>query len=117
MVDFFDIFRADVGVGPSTGGVVRLSRYAQLGYRTMHPFSLRAGLMGRSLPVVVETDNEFGVGPAFHTSRDRNVCKGELGLGLDLLIVGGYVGVCVDEAADFVAGLLLFDPLGDDPLD
>jgi hypothetical protein len=56
----------------------------------------------------------MGIGPAFHTSRDRKVCKGEIGLGLDLMIVGGYGGVCLDEFVDFVAGIVTLDPLGDD---
>ncbi|NLF25410.1 MAG: hypothetical protein GX589_07100, partial [Deltaproteobacteria bacterium] len=40
IMDFLDIFRFDIGVGPSHGAVVRLSRYAQAGYREMSPASV-----------------------------------------------------------------------------
>ena len=34
VVDFLDIFRVDVGAGPSVGGVIRVTKYAQAGMRT-----------------------------------------------------------------------------------
>ena len=80
----------------------------------MIPGSLRAGAFGRSSPIKVETGNEIGVGPLFASSSVREVCPGEVGVGLDLFIAGGYAGVCLDEAFDFLGGLLLFDVKEDD---
>jgi hypothetical protein len=42
------------------------------------------------------------------------VCEAEIGLGLDVLLVGAYGGVCLDEVADFVGGIFLIDFKGDD---
>jgi len=116
ILDFIDVFRVDVGVGPAAGGVVRVTEYGQLGYRQMMPFSVRVGDFGRQFPAMIEQSNEIGAGPTFLQSRDRSVCSGEVGLGADLFIVGGYAGICVDELADFLAGLVFID-LKDDDLD
>ncbi|NDC37092.1 MAG: hypothetical protein EBZ48_03460 [Proteobacteria bacterium] len=114
IMDFLDIFRVDVGVGPSAGGVVRVTKYAQAGYRQMLPMSARVGLMGRRPPVMLETNNEIGVGPIFMQNSKRKVCVGEVGLGLDLFIAGGYAGICLDEAVDFVSGIFTVDTKDDD---
>lgn len=114
ILDFIDIFRVDLGAGPAVGVVGRITKYGQFGYRNMMPASLRIGDFGRKAPVMMERSNEFGIGPAFVDSKDRKICTGELGVGLDLFIVGGYAGVCVDELADFVTGIFFVDLKGDD---
>jgi hypothetical protein len=114
VLDLIDVFRVDVGVGASVGGVVRVTKYVQGGYRQMLPVSLRVGDFGRQFPVIVESSNEIGISPAFKQSADRDVCEAELGLGLDVLLLGGYGGVCLDEVADFVGGIFLIDFKGDD---
>lgn len=114
ILDLIDVFRVDVGVGASVGGVVRVTEYVQAGYRQMMPVSLRVGDFGRQFPVVVESSNEIGISPAFKQSADRDVCTAELGLGLDVLVVGGYGGICLDELADFLGGIFLVDFKGDD---
>lgn len=114
VLDLIDIFRVDVGVGASVGGVVRVTKYVQGGYRQMLPVSLRVGDFGRQFPVMVESANEIGISPVFKQSADRDVCEAELGLGLDVLLLGGYGGLCLDEVADFVGGIFLIDFKGDD---
>jgi hypothetical protein len=42
------------------------------------------------------------------------VCDGEIGLGADVLVAGAYGGVCVDEFADFIAGIFFIDLKDDD---
>lgn len=113
LLDLVDVFRVDAGVGPAYGGVVRVTRYVQAGYRQMSPFSLRVGDFGRKLPVMVESSNEIGAGPAFIASKDREICTGEVGVGVDLL-AGAYVGICVEELVDFAAGLVFLDIMDDD---
>ncbi|WKZ56610.1 MAG: hypothetical protein QY326_07720 [Bdellovibrionota bacterium] len=115
LVDFIDIFRVDVGAGIAYGGVVRITKWGQLGYRQVSPLSLRVGPRGRHFPAMVESSNEIGIGPAFIQSKDRDICSGEIGVGVDL-IVGGYAGVCVDEVFDFLAGIFFWDPKDDDPI-
>lgn len=114
VLDLIDVFRVDVGVGPAAGGVVRMTEYVQAGYRQMLPASLRVGDFGRKMPVVVEASNELGVSPLFKQSKDRTICPGEVGVGADLLIVGAYGGVCLDEAIDFMAGIFFIDLKDDD---
>jgi hypothetical protein len=114
VVDLFDIFRIDVGVGPAAGGVIRVSKYAQAGYRQMLPVSARVGLMGRRAPVMLENANELGVSPLYVHNSNRKVCPGEVGVGLDLFIAGGYAGICVDEVVDFFGGIFTLDPKDDD---
>lgn len=113
IMDAWDIFRIDIGAGPAVGGVVRLSEHGQMGYREISPFSVRVGAFGRSAPVKVETANEFGIGPGYVSSKDRKVCPGEVGIGLDL-VIGGYVGICADELLDFAAGIFFLDVKDDD---
>ena len=114
ILDFIDIFRIDVGFGPSVGAVVRVTEYGQVGFREMLPASVRVGDLGRRFPGMIETSNEFGIGPAYVDSADRSVCPGEIGLGGDVMLAGAYAGVCVDEIADFLAGLVFIDLKGDD---
>ncbi len=114
VLDLIDIFRVDVGVGPAVGAVVRVTKYGQVGFRSVAPASVRVGLQGRRSPVFVEHSSEFGVGPLYVESHDRTVTPVEVGAGADLLLVGAYAGVSLDEAFDFLAGLLTFDPKGDD---
>ena len=114
VLDLIDVLKLDVGVGPMVGGVVRVTKYGQVGFRGVAPATLRVGAMGRRAPVMIERANEMGIGPAFLESPDRIICAGELGVGLDLVVVGAYGGVCVDELADFVAGIFGADFKDDD---
>lgn len=114
VVDFYDIFRVDVGVGPAIGGVVRASRYVQGGVRVMAPTSLRIGALGRQTPVILEGTNELGVSPFFQQSRDRLICAGEVGLGVDLILISGYAGLCLDEFVDFWGGIIGYDIKNDE---
>ena len=114
VLDLIDIFKFDIGVGPSLGAVARVTKYGQVGYRQMLPASLRIGNFGRDWPVKLEYGEEIGAGPLFAESRVRNTCPGEVGAGVDLLLFGIYAGVCTEEILDFGAGLVFFDPLDDD---
>lgn len=114
IMDFLDIFRLDVGAGFSTGAVVRISKHMQVGYRDMNPTSLRVGLFGREYPWLLETSNEMGVSPAYISSKDRTVCNSEIGAGADVIVVGAYAGICLEEIFDFIGGIFFFDLKNDD---
>jgi hypothetical protein len=114
ILDVVDIFRIDAGLGWSTGAVVRVSQYAQFGRRHLDPGSVRLGVFGRHFPVRFENEDEFGAGPNFHNSKDRPICPGELGFGIDLLIPSLYFGICMDELADATLGLVGIDFQQDD---
>ena len=53
------------------------------------------------------------MGPFFLESEQRKVTPFEVGLGADLLLVGAYAGLSLDELFDFLAGIFLFDPKND----
>lgn len=114
-LDLWDVFRIDVGVGFAYGGVIRVTEYAQIAYRDIDPISIRVGDFGRDWPLMVESSNEIGISPSIVTSKDRDICSGELGVGADLFIVGAYFGLCLNAVPDFVAGLFFWD-LNDDDL-
>lgn len=114
LLDLVDIVRLDAGVGPAYGGVVRITQWGQAGYRHMAPGSLRVGSFGRQPPFLVEREDERGIGPEYQSSSQRSICKGELGLGLDLFVLGGYAGLCLDAVPDFFAGMVTLDPDEDD---
>ena len=111
--DLIDIVRVDVGVGPAFGAVLRVSRHAQMGYRKVQG-SARLGLRGRRIPLFYEDNDEKGVSPKFTDSPDRKVEGAEVGVGVDLLVVGAYLGVSGEEILDFFAGIIGFDPQEDD---
>ena len=114
VLDFVDIFRIDVGVGSSFGAAVRVTKYGQVAYRSVAPFSVRAGLMGRRAPIMVENSSEIGVGPFFIASKNRDITPLEIGAGADLFLIGAYGGFSVDEFADFIGGIFMYDFKEDD---
>lgn len=114
VLDILDIFRFDVGVGPSIGAVIRVTPHGQAGVRLLMPISVRAGLRGRRLPVFIEHSSEMGIGPAFLSSESRKPSSLEVGAGVDLLLAGAYLGVSIDSIWDALAGFAGFDPADDD---
>jgi hypothetical protein len=52
--------------------------------------------------------------PFFTESKDRNICSSEVGLGADVIIVGAYGGICLEEVADFIGGIFMLDFKKDD---
>ena len=116
IVDLYDVFRVDIGLGFSYGAVGRVSKYGQFGYRSMSPASARVGLFGRKAPYLMERSSEFG-GPFFYTpSTQREIGPLEVGLGVDLAIAGAYAGIQVSELADFISGVFFYDLKKDDLL-
>lgn len=113
VMDLVDVFRVDVGAGPTFGAVARVTKYGQVGFRSVAPLSVRVGAFGRQFPALIEHSSEMGIGPAYLESKDRKVCDAEVGVGADL-IVGAYGGICIDELLDFAAGLFFIDLKDDD---
>jgi len=114
LLDFWDIFRVDVGVGPSLGASLKLSSSLQFSYRRIKPFSLRLGALGRRFPAFVEKRSEIGIGSDIAADRNRRTGDFEIGAGAELLVLGVYAGVCLDESIDFVLGIFGIDVLEDD---
>ncbi|MGA1191821.1 MAG: hypothetical protein ACO3XO_06030 [Bdellovibrionota bacterium] len=113
VLDLVDVVRIDIGAGSSYGGVMRITRQGSVGYRKVEPGSLRVGSFGRKSPLLLEKENEFGVGQSYEFSEDRDVCEAEFGIGLDLFL-GGYIGLCPEGIVDLFAGIFFLDPDNDD---
>lgn len=121
ILDFFDIFRFRVRVGPGFALGARATSVAQVYAGTYT--SIWAGLPGPRLsssipiPLGIESNNgatvsvvdataDGGVGPGYSSS--------EVGVGLQLAIVGVDLGFDPVEIADFVTGFVTVDLRGDD---
>jgi len=115
-LDLVDALKFDLGAGFSFGGTAKVTKYGQIGFRSLNPFSFRVGNFGRDYPFLFETSNEFGLPLFYSESKDRTVCDTEIGLGLDLFLFGGYLGICTQEALDFFSGIFLLD-INDDDLE
>ncbi len=122
LFDLLDIVRLRVRVGPGISVSARATEAADVAIGTH--LTVFVGLPGPrgerriSLPVgmegyaglelsVLETGNEDdGIGPRYGPT--------EIGAGAQVLLVGLDVGVEPYDALDFLAGILMFDPRGDD---
>lgn len=102
ILDLVDVFKCDVGVGVGYGAVLRPTKYLQGSYRELDPGMIRVGLLGRRFPVMAEEGRQVGFGQDLRTRR--KVSPGEVGLGVDLGLIGLYLGVSPDSAADFLLG-------------
>jgi hypothetical protein len=114
LIDFFEIFKIDLGIGPSLGVTARATSYLQGGFRSMYPTSLRIGLLGEETPYLLESANEFGLSPFYHDNTQRDICNGEFGIGIDAFILGAYAGFCPEELVDFIGGIFTADIMDDD---
>lgn len=113
LIDLVDIIKVDLGVGSAAGATLRMTRYGQMGGRYIDPASYRLGLRGRSFPMFIERESEYGFCGSFEQSSARHVTPLEIGANLDLGL-GIYLGVSIDELADFFLGFVLLDIKEDD---
>lgn len=113
-LDLLDVVHADVGVGCGYGGVIRITKWGQFGSRTFCPGSLRVGLNGRKSPIFWESRDASGFGSDFRESSRRTVSSGELGAGVDAVLVGFNFGISPEELVDFLLGFGGIDIGGDD---
>lgn len=119
--DVLDIVRARVRVGPGVAVDVRATELADLfvgSYGTVYVGL--PGPRGRRIPVlpagfetrtgveasVADVTAEGALGPDYGLA--------EVGLGLQLFLIGFDVGVDVFEVGDLVLGLFTIDPMDDD---
>ncbi len=114
LLDLIDIVKADVGIGPSYGAVLRLTKYAQMGYRDFDSWSLRIGLHGRRSPIFLETVPESGFITNYRGSVHRRPDEFELGAGADVGIAGAYISIAPEQIIDLFGGIFGYDPLDDD---
>ncbi len=116
LFDLLEVARLGVNVGPGFGidaEVTRLARAAAVS-RT----SAGLGYQGlRHLPVMASAESWVGVGPVgigAHLGPRWHRSTADVRLELHLLIVGAHAAIDLLAIADFLGGLVLLDPEGDD---
>lgn len=118
ILDFFDIFRLNVGVGPGIGINLRPTKFAQLGFENY--MTARAGL-GKNSGFLVKryglayTESEImsmGAGLLYTGGGQRGLT--EVGTTFHLLLVGGEAAIDLSELGDFFLGFATFDFKDDD---
>lgn len=120
--DVLDLVRARVRVGPGWTLSARATELVDVNLGAHK--TIFVGLRGpRGAPVIPwplgrEDFSGVEVSAADGTQEDSEYGPHygnlEVGLGFQFLIVGPDIGVDVGEALDFLAGVILFDPVGDD---
>lgn len=121
VMDLMDVFRLRLRVGPGLAANFRLTDYGAFyvgrydaiyaglpGPRGAHRLRSPAGV--ESLHGVVIA----GVDATDDTRKGPEYGVAEVDVGVQLLLVGAEAGVDAAEIGDFIGGLLLFDPEGDD---
>jgi hypothetical protein len=121
VLDFLDIFRLRVRVGPGIGVGARITEVVQLYFGSYA--AIYAGLPGPRLrriprsPVGLESHSgvsisvldatvDGGIGPGYSPT--------EVGAGLHLVVLGLDVGIDPVEIADFFSGIFTYDIRNDD---
>jgi hypothetical protein len=114
ILDLIDVFKFDIGIGPALGGKITITESFQMGARIFTPSSLRLGNFGRKSPIILEKSSEYGISPFFKESKQRLKCSYQLGVGIELIIIGVNLELCPTELIDFIGGTFLVDSEGDD---
>lgn len=117
--DVFDVVRARVRIGPGLAVDARVTKYGDVfaggygtfwvgipGPRTEPKIPLPLGVEGRAGIGITDLVDVASEGPTYG--------YGEVGVGVQALIVGVDVGVDPVEALDLILGFLFVDLTGDD---
>lgn len=121
ILDLLDMFRLRLRIGPGLAANVRMTDYGA--FYIGHYDSVYAGLPGPRgahrlrLPAGMESLHGVvmaGVDATDETRHGPEYGPAEVAAGVQLLLAGAEAGVDPSEIGDFIAGLFLFDPRGDD---
>jgi len=118
ILDFLDIFRLNVAIGPGLGLNVRATKFAQIGAETY--ISARVGL-GKNSGLFIKrygllyTETELftgGVSILYTGGSQRGLT--EVGATVHLGLVGAEAAIDLSEIADFFLGIFTIDYKNDD---
>ena len=121
VMDFMDMFRARLRLGPGLAVNLRMTDYGAFYYGKYN--TVYVGLPGpraphrMRLPVGKESLNGIvlaGVDATDDTPHGPEYGAAEADVGVQLLVVGAEAGVDAVEFIDFLAGLVFLDPRDDD---
>jgi hypothetical protein len=113
-LDLIDVIKFDIGVGPALGVKATLTPNFEVGGRFFFPSSIRIGNFGRSSPLAIESEAEYGISPFFKRNNERLLCDYQLSAGLDAFVASANLTLCPSEFLDFLGGIFFLDPEGDD---
>ncbi len=121
VLDFLDIFRARVRVGPGLAANARITDLADAYIGEYHTWylGLPGPRMGQELGWFAGEEQEkgikfLGVDASDDLDNEPDYSPTEINLGLHLLIVGTELGFDPVELGDFLAGFFLIDAREDD---
>ncbi len=121
LVDVLDIVRARVRVGPGLAVGARATKPVSvfIGGYTSGYIGLPGPRGEPKFPPILGVENYSGLqisvaGQTADTEHGPNYGLFEVGAGAQLWLVGVDAGVALGEIFDLLAGLILFDPRGDD---
>lgn len=113
ILDVFDIFKLNLGVGPGIGAHIQVTEPLQTGI-LMYDV-VRIGLTGKRFDFWRhEYSSEFGLCYAYYFRGDVVRNNSEIGGILQLLIIGAEASINLEEFGDFISGIFLCDAKEDD---
>ncbi len=112
VLDLVDICRVSIGFGCGFDVNVRLTELAEIGFGQYE--SIRFGHKGRVMPVFEQNINEGGFAFLGYVNGCLQRDPTEIGADVFLGVIGVEVAASLAEAVDFLAGIVLLDPQGDD---
>lgn len=112
LLDFVDIFRANIGVGPGWGLNARATRY--LTAASSEYDTIRFGMRGREMPRYEEAIDEecFGLFALQLGDFDRDPF--EVAATVHAAYIGAELGGDLNEVGDFILGIFMYDYQEDD---
>lgn len=113
LLDFVDIFKLNVGVGPGFGIHAQATEPLQAGI--IFYDCVRIGLTGKRFDFWrYEDTQEIGICYAYHQKGDIKRNNSEIGGILHFLILGAEASINLEEIGDFISGIFFYDAKEDD---
>ncbi len=113
ILDFVDIFKLNIGIGPGFGIHAQATEPLQAGCLFYDVF--RIGLTGKRFDFWRHEDSmELGLCYAYYQKGDIKRNNSEIGGIVQLLILGAEASINLEEIGDFVSGIFFYDAKEDD---
>jgi len=113
ILDFFDIAKLNIGIGPGIGAHVQVTEPLQTGL--LFYDVVKIGLTGKRFQYYRrEASVEFGLSYAYLQEGEIKRNSSEVGGIVQVLILGAEVSINLEEVGDFISGIFFYDAKEDD---